>query len=229
MISIVIPTYNEAENISELVKYLRKNSNNHEIEIIISDGGSIDNTIKVATAAGSKALLCSQKGRAAQMNYGASLATGNILFFVHADSFPPASYISDIEKAINEEYKFGRFRTKFSSNKWILKVNAFFTRFDLFICCGGDQGFFITTEFFNSIGGFNAGMGIMEDYEIVTRAKEKSKYKIIQKNTVISDRKYDTNSWLAVQKANYTIVQMYKKGALQQDMVDKYKIMLNYR
>ena len=69
----------------------------------------------------------------------------------------------------------------------------------------------------------------MEDFDIVQRGKQFAKYKIIEKNVLISARKYDNNSWLKVQLANRIIVNMYKKGATQSDMVKKYKELLNYR
>ncbi|MCW3113274.1 MAG: glycosyl transferase [Segetibacter sp.] len=229
MISIVIPTYNEADNIARLVSYLVANSGKNVCEIIVSDGGSTDETINIAKLAGAKAVLSTNKGRAAQMNYGASLAHGDILYFIHADTFPPISFANDIEKAVSKGYAFGRYRTAFDSPKMILKINAFFTRFDWFVCYGGDQTLFMTKSLFNAINGFNEEMRIMEDYEIVTRAKEIGRYKIFSKAARVSARKYDTNSWLKVQWANKTIVQMYKNGATQQDMVNKYKEMLVYR
>lgn len=229
MISIIIPAYNEAENITQLVSYLKTNSHEDSCEIIVADGGSIDDTLALAAKAGAKAVLSKNKGRAAQMNFGASIAKGDVLYFVHADTFPPKSFISDIEKAVLEGFNFGRYRTAFNSKKFILKINAFFTRFDWFVCYGGDQTLFITKTTFFAINGFNEQMRIMEDYDIVTRAKKLSRYKIFSKSAIISARKYDTNSWLKVQWANRTIVQMFKKGASQQDMVNKYKQMLVYR
>ncbi len=229
MISIIIPTYNEADIIEKLILYLQTYSNAKLSEIIIVDGGSIDNTIEIAKLYNIIVVLSPEKGRAAQMNYGATLAKGDILYFVHADTFPPITFESDISDAIHSGFGFGRYRTQFDSNKIILKLNAFFTRFDLFVCYGGDQTLFIKKELFNAIGRFNSTMRIMEDYDIIVRAKQKAKYKIIQKNAIISARKYDTNSWYKVQHANYTIVQMFKKGATQLEMVEKYKAMLDYR
>jgi rSAM/selenodomain-associated transferase 2 len=229
MISIVIPTYNEAENISRLVHYLKEQDKQKFLEIIVSDSGSADTTVESAIKAGARAVQSPQKGRAAQMNYGASFASGDTLYFIHADTLPPASFIIDIKKAIADGYGFGRYRTLFDSKKMSLKVNAFFTRFDLFICYGGDQTLFIKKELFNSIGGFTDSMLIMEDYEIIERAKRKAKYKIMQKDALVSARKYETNNWLTVQTANYRIIRMYKKGASQMDMIKKYKTLLKYR
>ncbi|MEP6713628.1 MAG: TIGR04283 family arsenosugar biosynthesis glycosyltransferase [Ferruginibacter sp.] len=229
MISIIIPVYNEEANIKKLLAYLHQHNNGIINEIIVSDGGSTDATFSVAAAAGAVVVASPEIGRAAQMNYGARLATGAVLYFIHADTFPHPSFFDDIKKAVEEEFEFGRYRTKFDSKKKILGFNAFFTRFDMFVCYGGDQTFFITKKIFEAIGGFNESMLIMEDYEIVQRAKKMGRYKIIQKNVLVSARKYDTNSWLKVQRANYTIVQLYKKGATQQEMVTRYKELLHYR
>jgi GT2 family glycosyltransferase len=97
------------------------------------------------------------------------------------------------------------------------------------MCMGGDQTLFVTRPLFNSTGGFNASMKIMEEYEFCRRARRSGKYIIMDGSTLISARKYETNSWWQVQKANYTIIQMYKKGASQEDMVKKYREMLDYR
>lgn len=227
-ISIIIPTYNEAEHIATLVQYL-KNHSPAQTQIIVSDGQSVDNTTTIALAAGAVALTSPIKGRAAQMNYGAAHASGDVLYFIHADTFPPESFANDILYEVSNGYFFGRYRTKFSRNNWLLKLNSYFTRFDLFVCYGGDQTLFMTSKLFTSIGGFNQQMLIMEDYDIITRAKKNGQYKIIQKDALVSARKYETNSWFRVQKANFTIVQLYKKGAAQHVMVTRYKQMLKYR
>ena len=225
MISIVIPTYNEAAIIAQLVTYLRLYGGNMVAEIIVVDGGS-DDTLQIATklgAIGAKALI---KGRAAQMNQGAALATGTILYFIHADTLPPKSFAADIASTINNGFEFGRYCTQFDSKNLLLKVNAYFTKFDLFVCYGGDQTLFITKSLFNDIGGFNTDLKVMEDYDITNRAKQQANYKIIKKNVLVSARKYEHNSWLQVQKANYIVVKMFKNGASQQAIISKYKALL---
>ena len=229
-ISVIIPAYNESESIVQLIQYLQKHGQHFLKEIIVVDGGSTDETVVLARRLISNVFVSPQKGRAAQMNHGAEMATGDILYFVHADTYPPASYTTDIIQAIEAGYLFGRYRTKFNSPKKILKLNAWFTRFDLFICYGGDQTLFMTRALFDQIGGFDDQMRIMEDYDIVLRAKKiKARYKIFSKPVLVSARKYETNSWLRVQTANYIIIRMYKKGAVQEAMIHRYKTLLNYR
>ena len=228
-ISIIIPVYNEAENISHLISYLIKYSKGFVTEIIVVDAGSNDDTIELAQGTGAKTFISPQRGRAAQMNYGASLAKGDILYFIHADTFPPGSFASDIIHAVEDGFDLGRYRTKFNSRKWYLKINAWFTRFDWFICMGGDQTLFVTETLFKKTAGYNSSMKIMEEYEFAKRARLEGKYKIFSKSALISARKYDTNSWWKVQMANRKIISMYNKGASQDAMANEYKRMINYR
>ena len=227
-ISIIIPTYNEAENIIKLINYLQQHSSGSLTEIIVTDGGSSDNTVEIARQSGANAVLSPQKGRAAQMNYGASLALGDVLYFVHADTFPPAGFVQDISKAIDEGFGFGRYISRYKSRNPMLKINALVTRFDVFIGYGGDQTLFITRHLFDALNGFDSAMKIMEDFDITARAKLMAKYKIIPKSVLISARKYEKNSYFRVLRANYTVVKMYKAGASQDALARRYRELLNY-
>jgi len=218
--------YNEEAHIGKLVVYLIENSGNLVIEIIVADGGSTDNTIALARKAGALAVISPVKGRSSQMNYGASLATGAILYFVHADTFPPKNYTRDILEAVAEGYSLGRYRTRFLPTKKLLRINEWFTRFDLFICMGGDQTLFIKKELFESLGGFNSDMKLMEEYDFCARARVRGKYKIMNDAALVSARKFEKNTWLQVQMANYKVVRLYKKGAPQQTLVETYRRML---
>ena len=228
-VSIIIPTYNEAENIAKLINHLKDNSSKLLLEIIVSDGGSHDNTVALAENAGAIALVSPGKGRAAQMNYGASVAKGDLLYFVHADTIPPKTYLPDITGAISEGFDMGRYLSQYDSKSWLLKINALLSRLDTFAGMGGDQTLFITRKLFEQTGGFDASMKIMEEFEFCSRARKLTKYKIIYKPVLISARKYDTNGWFKVQRANYTVIRMYLNGATQDDMVTTYKRMISHR
>lgn len=225
-ISIIIPCYNEAENIASLINYLKGNSKNSIIEIIVSDGGSSDQTQTLAASAGAIVLTAPKKGRAAQMNFGASIAKGCILYFVHADCLPPINFIDDIESAVKDGFGCGRYRTKFNSTKLRYKFNAFFTRFDWLICYGGDQTFFITRNLFDAINGFDNSMQIMEEYDLTARAKKLGRYKIFKDVALVSVRKYEGRSWWQVQIANGKAFALFKKGASQEEIFATYKKML---
>ncbi|MEO8111180.1 MAG: TIGR04283 family arsenosugar biosynthesis glycosyltransferase [Ginsengibacter sp.] len=228
-LSIIVPTLNEADSIGHLINYLREHAGGY-IQIIVSDGGSTDNTVSAALQAQAEVLVSPIKGRAAQMNYGASKATESILYFVHADCLPPNFFYNNIVKAVEDGFVLGRFQTKFNSKKKLLKLNAFFTRFDWAVCSGGDQTLFFRKDIFRQINGFNNELFLMEDYDIVKRARQQHfPYAILKDKVLVSARKYSNNSWLKVQQAHHKIIKMYHKGASQKALVEKYKELLNYR
>ena len=228
-LSIIIPVFNEAEHIGKLIVYLTRFGRDSVQEIIVIDGGSTDDTPLRAKEAGASSVVFRQKGRAAQMNFGASLAKGDLLYFIHADTLPPQTYITDIADTVKAGYDMGRYLSNYASKSWLLKLNGLLSRLDTFEGMGGDQTLFITKKLFQQAGGFNGSMTIMEEFEFCARARKMGKYKIINKPVLISARKYDTNGWFTVQKANYKIIRMYKNGASQESMVLKYRKMLNYR
>ena len=228
-LSIILPTYNEEQNIGLIISHLQRNLKPNSYEIIVSDAGSTDNTINRAKKQGATVLLSPVKGRAGQMNYGVQHAKGNIFYFVHADSLPNSNFQQDIINSINNGFDCGSFWTRFDNESVLLKINAFFTRFNYLFFRGGDQSIFVTKALWDKVGTYNENMLIMEDYDFLKRIWKVGKFKLISNATLISARKYDENSWLSVQLANLKIVRMYKKGASQQDMIASYKQMLKYR
>lgn len=226
-LSIIIPTFNEEEHIGELVSYLLSHGNGYVSEIIVSDAGSTDLTIERAHAAGAIVVSSIQKGRAAQMNFGASFAQADLLYFVHADTRPPSTYPDDIIRAAGRGADLGRYLSAYDSSHLLLKINALLSKLDTFAGMGGDQTLFITRTLFERTGGFDSSMKIMEEFEFCARARKAGRYSIIHKPVLISARKYVHNGWLSVQRANFMIMRMYQKGATQQQLVDKYRGYLN--
>lgn len=227
MISIIIPTWNEKENIENLLPYLQRCCKGRDYEIIITDCGSTDGTKKVAENHGAVLVATSCKGRAVQMNSGAAVAKYEILYFIHADTIPPETFYDDIIGAVENGYALGRYKTKFEGNNPLLKLNAYLSGFDWFECYGGDQTLFISKSIFKTINGFDETMQIMEEYDLVNRARPLGRYKIFNKHAMVSTRKYKSNSWFRVQRANYTIIQQYKKGVAQAELVENYRQLLN--
>jgi len=190
-LSIIIPTYNEAKGIQQLIHHLNNNkTNNISSEIIIVDGGSIDNTLTAVKKEKVCLLKSPIKGRAAQMNYGAKNAKGAILYFLHADSYPPNGFDKQILDATEKNKNAGCFRMKFDSSSNFLKFWAWFTRLDWNISRGGDQSMFITKKLFNKIGCFDDKMIILEDTEIVSRIKKETSFYVIPDYIVTSARRY---------------------------------------
>lgn len=225
-ISVVIPVLNEAERIGPLARYLLENGRNAVVEILAVDAGSADGTAAEAASAGAKVLACPVCSRAAQMNMGAREARGEVLYFVHADTMPPASFATDILSAVSAGHKMGCYRYKFDSPRLLLKINAFFNRFHWLWCQGGDKTFFIAKEIFEEMGGYDEHYVIMEEYDFLRRAMPRYPLHIIPKYAVASARKYDQNGWLRVQYANAVVFGMFRRGAEPADMKRVYKKML---
>lgn len=229
-ISVIIPTLNEAQNLERLIPYLKQDCKTTALaEIIVVDGGSQDNTIEISKKLGVKVLKSPKKGRAAQMNYGANFAKGTVLYFIHADVIPPKDCFQNIITTLQNGYAAGCFTYQFDSKKWLLKINAFFTQFTPIWCRGGDQTLFVKKVIFEALGGYRNDFQIMEDYDLIKKLQENYSFKIIKNNVIVSARKYDTNSYLKVQWANFTVFRMYNQGASQDEMVATYKRLLDYR
>lgn len=228
-LSIVIPVLNEAENLSKLLPYLKEHSSGKSTEIIVVDGGSTDASKNICLQYQVKYILSNMACRSIQMNLGAKHSDGEILYFVHADTVPPSTFVTDILEHFCLGYEMGCYRFKFDSKQILLKLNAYFTRFDKLWCRGGDQTFFITKQLFEQSGGYRDDHSIMEEYEYFTRMKPKHSFVIIPKSVTVSARKYDTNSYLRVQCANFLVFYMWKRKYPQEKLVQTYKKLLNYR
>lgn len=225
-ISVIIPTLNEADCVNKLVEYLHQHKEDSLLEIIVVDGGSSDDTVAVAEKAGAKVIVCPKGGRANQMNLGSQKAKGNMLYFVHCDTFPPNTYLKDIQVAVQTGFPMGCFQTKFDTNRPLVKTNSWWSQFDFLFCRGGDQTLFVTKEVFKELNGYTE-MLIMEEYDFLIRARKKYPFKIIPTRVLVSARKYDNRSYARVQLANVVVFNMYRFGASQERLVQTYKKMLN--
>jgi hypothetical protein len=163
------------------------------------------------------------------MNVGAGNASGEVFYFVHADVKLLPSFASDILEVLAGGFDAGCYRYRFDSGLSMLKVNAYFTRFNLIACRGGDQTLFIKRQVFETLRGFNESFVIMEDYEFIERIQKSYSFHVVPKSIIVSARKYATNSWLRVQLANLTVFMMYFLKRPPLEMASKYREMLDYR
>ena len=225
--SIIIPTFNEAANIGQLVRDLRAYSHNHLVDLLVVDGGSTDDTVEQARQAGARVVVSPRCGRASQMNYGASLTSGDILYFVHADVTIHPDFMNDIRQVVTDGNDAGCYRFRFASAHPLLRLNSYGTRFPGIMSRGGDQTLFITRALFGRLGGFRERYVIMEDFEIIVRIREAGRFCIIPKDVIVSARKYETNSWLRVQVANLTAFCLFFMNVRPTRIAQTYKRMLN--
>lgn len=211
-ISVIIPVLNEEENLGKLIPHIFSGITAHEeLEIIIVDGGSTDQSVAVAASLGAS-VIKAPMGRASQMNAGARSARAKVLYFLHADSFPPAGFAKFILKAINDGASAGCFRLQFDSTSSFLGFFAWFSRFNYPICRGGDQSLFITRELFESLGGFDERYRVYEDNEFISRIYRQAKFKVLPHTLSTSARKYTLNGRFTLQYHFMRIHMLYYLG-----------------
>ena len=225
MLSIIIPAYNEEEKIGEVISYLKTQiaESGKEVEIIIVDGGSTDQTVRIAEKEGARVLVSPQKGRASQMNYGAEKARGEWLYFLHADTKPPEEFLEEIDKKIEAGFDTGCFRLTFDYSHPILKLYSWFTRFDVDVFRFGDQSLFVRKALFWKVSGFDEKLLVMEDQEIVSRLKSHAQFAIIKKAVSTSARKYQRFGVFRLQLIFAIIVVLFYINISQEVIAHFYK------
>ena len=224
-LSVIIPTYNEAGNIARLVAELHRYA--PQAQVLVVDAHSPDGTAEAARQAGATVLPAPKAGRAAQMNHGAAHATGEVLYFGHADVGLHPDFVATIAQAVAAGYEAGCYQFRFDSRHPLLRINSYGTRFKGIMSRGGDQTLFITRALFEQLGGFNERFVIMEDFEIIQRIRRVARFFIAPHAVTVSARKYETNSWLRVQLANLTAFSLFFLKASPVKIARTYKAMLN--
>ena len=227
-ISIIIPILNESKTIVSLLQYLIINSSSTNIsEIIVVDGGSKDESFKLVSDFNllndKVILMSSERGRATQMNLGKQKATGTILYFLHADSFPPNGFDQLIINEVKKGNLAGCFKMKFNHHHWWLKLASWLTKFKWRACRGGDQSQYITKELFKEIGGFNEHYMIYEDNLLINELYKRNLFKVIQKSIVTSARLYERKGIWTLQYHFFTIYLKRWMGASAEDIYNYYK------
>lgn len=229
MISIIIPVLNEEDSIIQLLKHLVETASEpYNLEFIVVDGGSVDKTsFKVYAFAKANPELSLQfqqatKGRGSQMHAGSQIASGEILYFLHADSFPPKNYDLHITNAVKNGHPAGCFRMRFDSWNWWLIIIGWFTRFSWRASRGGDQSQYITKELYEDIGGYNTTIPIYEDYDLIHRLYDNETFYVIPKWLKTSARRYKEIGVYKLQWFYITIYWKKRNGASIEEIYQYY-------
>ena len=193
MISIIIPVLNESKGIRKLIDHLYANAFGYIGEIIVVDGGSTDDIRVELFGYSNVRYIPSGQGRARQMNAGAIVAKRSILYFLHADSFPPKYFDRAIFEVllVNDNIGAGSFMLRFDNDHWWLKLMGWTTRINHSACRGGDQSLFVNRGLFFALDGFDEDYEVYEDMELIKRLYRATTFKIIREPIITSARHYE--------------------------------------
>jgi rSAM/selenodomain-associated transferase 2 len=209
-VSIIIPTLNEELVLKSTLTQIQQLLPH---ELIVSDGGSKDNTCDITNRLGHR-LITSSAGRALQMNAGADGATGNILLFLHADSrLEPESYQKMLECMQNPKWIGGAFALCIESGKWSLKLITLLAnmRSRYFGLAYGDQGFFVRKEVFNDMNGFSP-IAICEDLDFYRRLTKKGDVILLKEKAHTSPRRWVQEGIVFTTARNFIIAILFGLG-----------------
>lgn len=210
-ISVIIPTLNEEQNIVSLLDYLKQMDT--DLQLIIADGNSNDKTVDLARQ------LClavqSSPGRGVQMNAGANAATGDILWFLHADCRPHPDSILAMKQALSDpkivgggfEYNLNhpdfRFRlVEFLSNRKNRLLKWLF----------GDMGIFVRQEIFERMTGYSE-IPLMEDMDFSKRLKQYGQIVILPQRINTSARRWIEEGYLFNSLRSWILQSAWAMGA----------------
>lgn len=217
LISVIIPTLNEAQHLAQTIAQVQQAAS-QPIEIIVVDGGSQDGTIEIARSLNCL-VLQSCIGRAAQMNAGANLATGEILLFLHADTQLPKQFDRLAQETLERPQVIaGAFDLS------IAKPNSILQKLSLQLIelgvklrsrlCQlpyGDQAIFLRAKTFRDLGDFPE-MPIMEDFVLMRRIRKLGKVTIAPASVLTSARRWQKLGVLKTTLINQAIILGFYAG-----------------
>ena len=208
-ISVIIPTLNESSCVAATIAHLRALG---ECEVIVADGGSDDGT--VAQASGADRVLTGARGRSAQMNFGASAATGELLLFLHADCRPEAGAFAEVRRWLRKGgVAAGCFRMRVEAPGLAYRMidEAATARVRLTGLIYGDQGLFVRRETFDRVGGFPP-LRFMEDVFISRSLRRLGRMAVADKRVFVSDRRWRKVGVVRQTLQNWTLTALAMAG-----------------
>ena len=223
--SIIVPVFHEGERINELIEYLKRLDSERNVEMIIVDGTEEQDTLK-AIHSNNVIRISSEKGRAKQMNAGASVAHGEILIFLHADTELPPHALRKIDSFMErKKYVGGAFDLGIKSDKFIFKIigNLASIRSRLNRIPFGDQSLFIRRDYFNQIRGYKE-IPLMEDMELMRRIKRSGdKIRIFYDRVMTSPRRWEKEGVVYCTLRDWILQVLYFLGISPDKLAKFYK------
>jgi rSAM/selenodomain-associated transferase 2 len=223
--SVIVPVFQEQEAINHAVDHLRKLEGGSFAELIVVDGDWDGSTIRQIRDAAVKKIF-SEKGRGNQLNKGASVAEGDILIFLHADTRLPMQAFERIEAAMaNTDCIGGAFDLRIDSPRRAFRIieTAASWRSRLTRVPYGDQAIFLRAASFRTLGGFR-NIPIMEDVELMQRIKrDNGKIAILKDRATTSARRWEKEGILWCTLRNWLLITLYLYGVKPERLAGCYR------
>jgi|TARA_B110000116_G_scaffold11321_1_gene9232 rSAM/selenodomain-associated transferase 2 len=194
-LSIVIPVLNDSQRLEYTLAQLQP-LKSHGVELIVVDGGSVDNSVCIAESL-AHVVLNSSAGRALQMNTGAQLSQGEYLLFLHADSQLPSTLLQNLDSWYLAAEKWGFFKLQLDDKRWPYRMiaSAINWRSSFTRVSTGDQCQFFRRAFFEQLGGF-PNLALMEDIAISKLARREIPPCIVSSQVLTSARRWQAHGWV---------------------------------
>ena len=220
-VSVIIPTFNEKSTIGKTIKSIK--SDNQSTEVIVSDGGSRDNTTGIAKAYGAL-IVESPRGRGTQMDKGAEIAKGDILLFLHSDTVLPQNWEDLIVDALKADNIVGgafSFKTDGIGFKYRILEKLVALRNKSVKLIYGDQAIFVNKAAFKAVGGFNS-LPLMEDIDLVKRLRQTGKFIVLPDEAITSSRRWQKHGFIRTSIRNLFYIFLYYIGIKPESIYKRY-------
>ncbi len=210
-ITVIIPTLNEEALMEGALE--RLGPPGPDLEVIVADGGSTDQTVKISRGLGARVVITAP-GRGAQMDRAAKEATGDVLLFLHADTTLPARWREAVERALwQPDVVGGAFRLSIGAPGLWFRVVEFVAlgRARFLGLVFGDQALFVRKDLFLAIGGYR-GLPLMEDVDCVKRLRGAGRVVLLSERVVTSPRRWASGGRLKNTLKNWFFLLLYRAG-----------------
>lgn len=218
-LSVVVPTLNEELFLATTLEAIPKNA-----EVIVSDGGSVDETVAIAKRRGAR-VISGDRGRARQMNRGAETAAGDVLLFLHADCALGPKAMSQIQVALRDAAVVGgSFPMSIRGASWSLRLIAATAnaRARFLKMPYGDQAIFVRRREFDAIGGFPE-IPFLEDVALVRSLKRHGKLVCLNETVTTGARHWERLGPVTTTLLNWTMVTLYLLGVPPDKLAPYYR------
>jgi rSAM/selenodomain-associated transferase 2 len=205
-LSIIIPTLNEASAIGPTLDALAEMGG--PIEIIVVDGGSEDATAAIAGERGARVCV-SKRGRGNQMHAGSCIAQGEVFWFLHADTHPPARAIAQILQALADPgIVGGNFRLRFDGTRYAARFLSWLYPYLGWLgLCYGDSAIFVRRDAYERVGGFQPLL-LFEDLDFVRRLKRIGRFVRLSGPVITSSRRFEGRCFALI-FLQWTMLQLF--------------------